>query len=243
MAKKSFTIRATASLVKAGKSAAARKWSFLTVFLIVLLLTTAIAAAFDVLPDPSKAQADEQAKVLAPAPSSVPLVIAPVEPELPTKIEIPAISLSVTVSNPDTTNIETLDQGLLSGAVRYPTSAELGAPGNVIIFGHSSYLPIVHNQAYKTFDGIQKLAQGDRITVTGSDHVYTYSVDTVRKADATEDSIPLTMGGSTLTLATCDSFGQKTDRFIVTATLVETDPIAQESGTAAANTAGAPAAQ
>ena len=223
MAKKSLPIRAAAGLVKAGQSAAARKWSFLAVFLIVLLITTSIAAAFDVLPDPAKAKADEQAKVLAPV--SAPLVVAPVAPELPTKIEIPAIDLSVSVSNPTSTNVEVLDQALLTGAVRYPASAELGADGNVIIFGHSSYLPIVHNQAFKAFDGIQKLAKGDRITVTGSGHTYVYSVSTVSKASATEDSIPLTMGGSTLTLATCNSFGQKTDRFIVTATLVETDAI------------------
>jgi sortase (surface protein transpeptidase) len=47
-----------------------------------------------------------------------------------------------------------------------------------------------------------------------------YAVDSVQQMSATSDAIPLTSTGYTLTLATCDSFGKKTDRFVVTATLV-----------------------
>jgi LPXTG-site transpeptidase (sortase) family protein len=232
MTKKSLSIRAATNLVKAGQNAVTHKWGFLAIFLVVFLLTITVAASFDVLPNPIVAKASEQVK--APAHNSQPLVVAPSAPELPTKIEIPAISLSVAISNPESTNVEVLDNALLSGAVRYPSSSELGVPGTVILFGHSSYLPIVHNPAFKAFDGIQKLTQGDRITVTGSGHTYVYSVDTVRKASTTADSISLTTTGSTLTLATCNSFGQKTDRFIVSATLVETDAIVAQGNSAAA---------
>ena len=145
--------------------------------------------------------------------------------ELPTKVVISSIGLSVKVANPATTDVNSLDQYLLSGAARYPTSATLDQQGNVILFGHSSYLPVVINQAYKTFDGIQKLKAGDTITVYSSTHVFTYAVTNVQQQNATTDSIPLTTTGHTLTLATCDSFGTKSDRFVVTATLVSSSPL------------------
>ncbi len=140
--------------------------------------------------------------------------------ELPVKITIASIGLSAKVSNPATTDVDALDQYLLSGTARYPTSSTLDQEGNVILFGHSSYLPVVINKAFKTFDGIQKLSAGDEIKVYSSTHVYTYSVTNVQQQSATSDGIPLTTSGHTLTLATCDSFGKKSDRFVVTATLV-----------------------
>lgn len=218
MSQKSASVRTTAGVITAGKTALSKKWSFLGVFLIVLLVTTSTAAYFDVLPN---AQAATPAKATSLVASPI---VAVATPELPTKIDIASIGLSVTVSNPTSTNVAVLDNALLTGAVRYPTSSQLGENGNVIIFGHSSYLPIVNNKAYKAFDGIQKLSKGDRITVTGSGHTYVYSVDTVVKA-STSDSIPLTVSAATLTLATCNSFGDHNDRFVVTATLVETNSL------------------
>lgn len=141
--------------------------------------------------------------------------------ELPIKVVAPSIGLSATVANPATTNIDTLDHYLLSGAVRYPTSATLGQNGNVVLFGHSSYLPVVFNHAYKTFDGIQKLKAGDPVTVYSGTNAYTYAVTSVEMENVGSSAgIPLATNGPTLTLATCDSFGKKTDRFVVTATLV-----------------------
>ena len=220
MTTNSTSVKTAAQLVRASHTAYTKKWSFLVLFVFVLFTTVGIAAKLDVLPNPQKAaQAEADLKPLAAS------VAATLAPELPSKIEIPAIGLSQTVTNPESTNVEVLDNALLTGPVRYPSSSKLGVGGNVIIFGHSSYLPIVHNQAFKAFDGIQKLKQGDRITVTGSGHVYVYSVDNVQTENATADAIPLTVDGSKLTLATCDSFGSKSSRFVVTATLVETDAL------------------
>lgn len=148
----------------------------------------------------------------------------PVAGQLPSKIEIPSIGLEAEILNPTSTRVEVLDRELLKGAVRYPTSARLGEDGNVILFGHSSYLPVVANDAFKAFNEIQKLEEGDRITVYGETHVYVYEVESVEEADAESAAIPLTVSGKTLTLATCDSFGEKSDRFIVTATFVESYP-------------------
>lgn len=194
-----------------------RKWSFLGVFLFMLFTTTGVMGALDLLPEEGTVAVDGDAL-------SASASLALGETEKPVRIEIPAIELEATVANPTSTSVETLDNALLDGVVRYPTSAELGEKGNVIIFGHSSYLPIVRNSAFKAFNDIQKLKDGDRILVTGNDRTYVYEVESVKQADAEEDSIPLSVSGSKLTLATCDSFGTKSDRFIVVANLVESYP-------------------
>lgn len=145
--------------------------------------------------------------------------------ELPTRVVIPSIGVNTLVTNPDTLNVDALDSYLSYSAARYPTSATLDQQGNVIIFGHSSYLPVVINQHYKTFDGIQNLKPGDLIDVYSATNEYVYSVDTEQKESELTDGIPLTTTGHTLTLSTCDSFTTKTDRFIVTATLVSSSPL------------------
>ena len=62
-----------------------------------------------------------------------------------------------------------LDDALTQGAVHYPTSAPLGIDGTVLLFGHSSYLPVIIHQYYKTFDGIQDLKDGETVSVYSSD--------------------------------------------------------------------------
>ncbi len=142
--------------------------------------------------------------------------------ELPTRIVVKKIDLDVTVANPTSTNVETLDKYLLKGAVRYPTSGTLGENGTVLLFGHSSYLPVVHNPAYKAFDGIQNLKQGDIISVYSGSVEYQFSVTGVHVADANNDTVPLPQDAQHLTLVTCDSFASKSNRFVVTADLVGT---------------------
>ncbi len=213
----------TAQLIRAGKRAYERKLVFLGLFAFVFLGSIAVLNWLDLLPHMSLAPAAKAVTTLEDrtmpvnARESKPIVVA----ELPIKIEIPKINLSATVVNSTTTVVAVLDEALLKGVVRYPTSARLGETGNMVLFGHSSYLPIVSNQAYKTFNGIQKLSEGDAVIVYSSDKAYTYRVKSVTKESANDASISLSVAGSVLTLATCDSFGAKTDRFVVVADLVE----------------------
>jgi LPXTG-site transpeptidase (sortase) family protein len=210
-------IRAAANLVRAGRAAYARKWSFLAAFALVFLASFGALWHLGLTPDPIQTPLVDA----APSASST-SVVSGTAPEEPVKIEIPSIALAATIADPTTTDIEALDQLLLKGAVRYPTSGLLGEENaNVVLFGHSSYLPVVGNPAYKTFNGIQKLAAGDLITVYSSDRAYTYRVRTVEKEDANSAGIPLAVAGEELTLSTCDSFAAKSDRFVVTADFVE----------------------
>lgn len=195
-------------LVRASKKARTRLGSFLGTAVAVFAVTVALAAALDLLPEAKDAS-------LAASPA---LVAAPAElTELPTMIRIPALDRELPVANPVSTDIEVLDRELLSATVRYPTSAKLGEDGNVIVFGHSSHLPIVRNDLFKAFNDIETLEAGDEIIVVGSGYEYVYAVESVEKANAEADAIPLRVEGKKLTLATCDSFGTKSGRFIVTA--------------------------
>ena len=209
-------------LIQAGQRAYTRKGIFLVFFAIAFLGSIVALGQLDLLPDTSPT-----ITVLAAAPTipqselASAVTLAPLVAELPTKIEIPKINLYVSISNPTTTNITLLDNALLKGAVRYPTSAKLNETGNVVLFAHSSYLPIVNNQAYKAFNGIQKLVAGDVVTVYSSRTAYTYTVRSFTKESTNNAGIPLAVNGRVLTLSTCDSFGATTDRFVVVADFVE----------------------
>src|ERR1035437_138687 len=114
----------TVRLIRAGRLAYTKRWSFLVLSSCMFFLSVAVLGRFDLLPSAAPVEADTPVVTLLSekAPATSTLAIAAVV-EQPTKIEIPAISLSATISNPTSTVIATLDQELLKGAVRYPTSA------------------------------------------------------------------------------------------------------------------------
>lgn len=213
----------TVQLIRAFGRAYAQKWSFLATFLAVFFVSFATLATLDIVPEPPTKTVADAVEVPSRALSAS---VAMATPELPVRIEIPTVGIDVSIKNPESTDVAVLDEALLTGTVRYPTSSKLGEEGNVILFGHSSYLPIVNNKAFKAFNEIQNLKKGDKIMVHGETMTYVYVVKQVAEADAESAAIPLNTKGNTLTLATCDSFGKKTDRFIVVADLVESYPLA-----------------
>ncbi|MBL4644738.1 MAG: sortase [Candidatus Pacebacteria bacterium] len=143
-------------------------------------------------------------------------------PAFPDRLIIPSLGKDLPTSNPQTRDIALLDEELKSSVVRYPDSATLGEEGrNVLIFGHSSNLPFVRNKMYKAFTGIQKLQNGELIQAISGTDTYNYRVSRVYRADAHDDRIALsTSGANRLTLLTCDTFGKKSDRWIVEADFV-----------------------
>ncbi len=149
----------------------------------------------------------------------------PVQAELPevaapTRIVAPAIGLDLSVLNPKTRDITALDEILKDGPARYVDSALLGEKGNVLIFAHSSRLPVVRNQMYKAFNRVAELQPGETITLYGGGKEYLYTVKSVRRADVDEELISLAKEGNRLTLVTCDTLTSKSSRFIVEAELV-----------------------
>lgn len=138
----------------------------------------------------------------------------------PTRIRIPSIGLNLPVSNPQTRDLEELDADLKSGPARYVDSALLGEKGNVLIFGHSSHLPVVHNQMYKAFNKIPDLKAGDSISVEGGGKEFLYTVTSVTKVDAEDGIVDLSKGGQKLTIVTCDTLTGKSARFLLEAEFV-----------------------
>ena len=152
----------------------------------------------------------------------IPTVEAPEATALPKRIVIAKIDLDLPVQNIESRDIDVLYENLKSGPIRYVDSARLGQVGNVLIFGHSSRLPVVKNQMYKAFNRISELKQGDIITVSGEGREYLYSVVSVERKDINNPTSVINLGseGKRLTLVTCDTLTGETARFVLTADFV-----------------------
>ncbi|OGG61183.1 hypothetical protein A3C87_03475 [Candidatus Kaiserbacteria bacterium RIFCSPHIGHO2_02_FULL_49_34] len=139
----------------------------------------------------------------------------------PNQIIIDKFKKTLTVNNPTTSDIATLDNSLLTGVARYPSSATMNDDGTMLIFGHSSHLAVVKNMNFRAFNDIEDLLWGDTIRVRSDDYEYVYRVDRVYQLKATADSIPMEQGIKKLVLVTCNTFGAKEDRYIVEASFVD----------------------
>lgn len=138
----------------------------------------------------------------------------------PSRIVISQIGVDAPVSNPSSTNAGVLDEYLTQGAVRYPGSG-LPGQGNMFIFGHSTGLTVVRNEAYKTFNNLGKLKIGEEILVYADNKKYTYQVTSVIMKPASEVEVSFSNTKNMLTLSTCNVFSAKEDRYVVTADLVD----------------------
>ena len=153
----------------------------------------------------------------APATSATPTGIEPV------RLIISSVSIDLPVQNPSTTDVDALDALLKNGPAHYIDSADLGQAGNLIIFAHSSHLPIVTNKMFQAFNKIPDLNAGDSITIVGSDGKdYLYSVTSVVKASVNDGTTIDTSPdqGTNLTLVTCDTLTGVSARFVLTATFI-----------------------
>lgn len=212
-----------------------RKVSFAVAFFCVFLISYAVLAWADFLPEPvvssttqteSTAEAGVATALLAaeskPTPEPEYVITPEVAPQLPDTIIIDKLDRTIQVLNPTSRAIADLDAALLYGVVRHPDSATLNQAGTVFILGHSSYLPTVLNHNFQAFNGIQNLRFGDMIKVQSGTTEYEYRVDKVYRAKTADVIVPIAGDSQRLVLATCNSFGSKDDRYIVEAELIET---------------------
>lgn len=76
----------------------------------------------------------------------------------------------------------------------------------------------MQNKAYNVFNIIKNAKAGDEVQVYTDKNIYIYKVTTVEEVNKDDTLVEFnTKGPAMLTLSTCDSFGQKTDRFVVKA--------------------------
>ncbi len=141
--------------------------------------------------------------------------------ENPTRIVIDKIGVDVSISNPNTTNVTTLDEYLKQGAVRYPGSGLLGS-GNMFIFAHSAEAYVIlHNMNLKAFNKLEDLKLGDMIKVYSATKVYQYMVSSVTLVNESQALVDFGNQKNMLTLSTCNTFGARTDRYVVTADYIQ----------------------
>lgn len=143
--------------------------------------------------------------------------------ERPVRLTIPDARVEVIVQNPDTRDNVLLDEYLKKGTVRYPDSALLG-DGNTLIFGHSTSASVVINNAYKALNNIEDLERDDVIYVDSESTRYVYKVLKVETVNASEEYVNFRTDEVMLTISTCNSFGKKESRHVVTAVFVEKLP-------------------
>lgn len=221
-----------------------RKLAFIGVFFVVFTVSFAILYAFDFYPElvskdnfePDKVSEVEEGDEIftdeenVSASSVINDELEKTEvvftgDELPRKLILDSLDREIDVLNPKSRLITELDAALLNGVVRHPDSATFNNEGNIFILGHSSYLPQVFNKNFQAFNGIQDLEWGDTIRMQSADTEYVYRVDKVYHAKANELTVPIADTGPKLTLATCNSFGSKDDRYIVESTLISKKPL------------------
>lgn len=199
-----------------------RAVAFFVAFISIFVVTLGILSSFGIIPVPRAQDLAEPLSEMTGTSSSTVVHVA----EYPVKIYASDIGLNQVITTPKNTEAKVLDEALLKGAVHYPGSGLLGEEGNVLLFGHSSYLPTVFNPAYKAFNGIQNLKTGQVLMISSGTTIYTYRVTSVRFAKATEEeTIDLSKVGRKLTLVTCNSFKTKSDRFVVEAEFVSSRPL------------------
>ncbi len=201
-----------------------RRATFFFVFMGIVTITYGFFFLIDFLPEkPSETEIVATEESVDVTTDDVDTNTA-IEP-LPIRLVIDALDRDVTVLNPAGRTVEALDAALLEGVVRHPDSADFEHTGTIFLFGHSSYLPNVKNKNFQAFNGVQKLVWGDTIKLYSKDTEYVYQVDRVYEVSAENAEVKLEQGIEKLTLVTCDTFGAKSDRFVVEATLVAKKPI------------------
>ncbi len=201
-----------------------RRAQFVRTFVLTAFVLGSILVLFDVVPE-----SNVQSTLETISSSSTNSVVVPqkkvVEVTTPVRILIATRAIDTSIVTPQSTDIAVLDRALLTGAVHYPGSAHAGEKGNMLIFGHSSYLPVVKNKSYQAFNDLGKSKKGEVIEVFSSTHRYTYTIHSVALKRAEDVIVPLDVSEPTLTLATCNTFGAKQERWVVIAHLTQKQPL------------------
>jgi sortase (surface protein transpeptidase) len=197
--------------------------NFLAAFFVVFGFSFATLSAFtDVLPKESGASSNVNSANVTDNGDN-----ARVQLDEPRRVIISKIGVDQSISNPKSTEVKVLDDALLGGAVRYPESGLLGENKNIFLFGHSTGFRTVQNPAFKAFNRLGDLLPNDEIVVMSDSeaHIYRVVSSSLQRADETEIRFS---PKRTLTLATCNTFGRKEDRFVVQAEFVRSYKLTEQ---------------
>lgn len=113
------------------------------------------------------------------------------------------------------------------GPGHWPGTAEPGGYGNSVIAGHR----VTHSHPFRRID---ELGAGDHIIVRTPKGVFTYTYEKSLVVEPSETWIAVQEPGHTLTLFACHPPGSARYRYVVRATLVQSEPPVPVSGMASA---------
>ena len=201
---------------------------FLALFFLIFFAFSVFLFAIDFVPEKPTQNETATTTVKAFAVASV-IPEIPDVPEVPVRVEVPKAGIDINIQNPLTSDLPTLNKEVNKGAVHYPGSALLGENAAIFLFAHQSYLPALKNPAYKAFNNLEKLAEGDEIRLYSENAIYLYRVRSVQLKRASEAQINLEKGYRMLTMSTCNSVGAKEERFVLVADFVLKKPLIQNS--------------
>ena len=201
------------------------KWYFILCFGLIFALIFTATYIFDMVPIELQVQTGSERIDSSFAVSEFgygqPVEVIPDSSAKPTRVIIEKVGINSVIEHPQSQEVSALDTALQKGAVYYPGSGSF-SKGNILLFGHSTNHPVVINQAYKTFNRLNELVSGDKITIMGDDQKsYIYEVKTVNTLDDDKALVEFNTGKRTLTLSTCNTFGKKQERHVVIAEFVE----------------------
>lgn len=193
------------------------KWKFIVSFILIFFTSLSVLSTVGIVPEDNK----EVGK------GSIvkPVLASEEEYTDPVRIIIDSVGIDSVILNPESRSISVLDEALRGGVVHYPGSGTLTDTSNMFLFGHSSYLPVVYNPAYQLFNNLEKVQVGGDIVIMSESHKYIYRVSKVSLVDAKEALVEFSDKKKMLTLSTCNSFGETSERYIVEADFVRSYPL------------------
>lgn len=113
-------------------------------------------------------------------------------------------------------SVKTLDKGLW----RLPYTSTPDKGGNTVIVAHR----FTYANPRGTFYHLDKVQNGDRISVLWHGKKYNYRVEATKRVPATEMAVEAPTSTPTLTLYTCTPLWDPKDRLVVRAALEEQNP-------------------
>lgn len=162
--------------------------------------------------------------------------VLPVVPASQSEIIIPAIKAKAPVVYETSTDSGSIAYTLRSGVVHYGTTALPGEKGNIAIFGHSSGVAWAPGDYKFVFTLLEKLQDGQQITLDYKGVRYVYVVTGKQVVAPTDMSVLNSKDSqSELSLITCTPVGTSKNRLVVHAKQVSPDPAANKPFTAKSN--------
>ena len=149
--------------------------------------------------------------------------LQPAPPEIyrDNRLIIPKLKINTPIIFSESNSPHQIKKDLKKGVVHHPNTAQPGEKGNVFIVGHSSSYFWRAGDYDQVFALLDKLKNGDLITVYYQNKKYNYSVSEIFQVNPQETWIMDSASEPIITLMTCWPVGTNLRRLVVRGNLVD----------------------